>query len=201
MNLHGIERHQVMKLAENKKVERSMAEELLKVSVYWYHHPSGFPVHAPNHVKHIYSSSIRPRIDAKAETKSSQWSIDFGANTFGISTAILRCQSALLEFLNTSDNGYTLSIEQVKQILRLKIRQSVMNYDGYEYNLYPINYDDHMIFGASSVCVNDFINHILRQCQTFKRNHQRFAICPVCMKKFKNKLDLNYHQHTAGHIN
>lgn len=246
MGLHGIERHEVLKLAEDEEVERSLAEQVLKVSVYWYEHPSGVPVNAPGHVKRIYSAgrkhdermhSLGFAIEKKSGTKRNDWKIDFGANTFSISKAISRCQAALIEFLNAAEQvddakailvfwckwygkiridrplkAETLDLwsislvyylifkrananmEEIKKTLCVKVRQSVENSEGYEYDLYPISYDNHMIFGATSICIDAFINFIIQKCQTFKKiNRLRSAVCPLCMKSFNNNRDLKYH--------
>jgi hypothetical protein len=186
MNLHGIERDKVLLLAKDKEVYRSFAEELIKSSAYWYEHPSGTPVKAPNHSKHIY------------QTGTNNWEIEFGANAFSISSAVCRCQETLLKFFYDYEQGKEIDINEIKRILHFCVRECVENYKGDGYELYPVSYSNHMRFGATSICVTDFVNCILSKCQTFKdTSHQNFEICPKCLQKFKNKNDLNYHQQTS----
>jgi len=191
MIFNGIERCEVLQLAENKEIELSLAQLLIKKSVYWYEHHSG-PVKAPKHSKHIYSLYEQYTIE-KTRTKRNDWSINFGSNTFYISNAVSRCQSTLIEFLDGAEQGNSEGIEKIKEALCTNVRQSVGNQRGDEYNLYPTNYQNHMIFGATSISVNEFIECILLECKIFKKP-QLSEICYVCGKKFGNKRELNYHQ-------
>ncbi len=101
--LYTQEKKRVIQTAQNQQIKRSFAEELIKKSAYWYSHPSGYPVHAPNHFKHIYDPVGRKYALLKAlgdeniaKPIKNDWKIDFGSNTFLISNAILKCQSTLL---------------------------------------------------------------------------------------------------------
>lgn len=131
-------------LSKNNEVPLHIAEIFIKSSTWWFKHPSGRPVRAPNHQKNIYSSK-------------SGWSINFGWNTFLISKAILRCRKTLEEFLAKADDDKIEPFHSLCRKLRLDICGAV-EIQGKEYpGYYPLESHDDMVFGSSSISTRDFI--------------------------------------------
>jgi hypothetical protein len=193
MSIYEIDRAGVLQLSEDGYVERSLSEKLLKSSVYWYEHPSGYPVHAPGHVKRISSREAN-----RKGTTSNDWCVEFGANAFSISRAVSRCQKVLLDFLDKQFSRYVYmgDASEVEKSLHEKVRQSVENFDGYEYGLYPVNPENHMMFGASSISVGEFIAALLAKCQT-STNVGVGLTCLRCKKDFNNMRELRDHVQRA----
>ncbi len=138
-----------MKISEYEKIERSIAENFIANSVYWYDHISGRPVKAPGHSNNIYGNE-------------NNWKIDFGANTFLISKAILQCQKELMSFLDLSAYGYYSSLINLRILLEPRLRSAVANYNGNEYESpYPLIQDKHrnkfMKFGSQAIKLDDSI--------------------------------------------
>jgi hypothetical protein len=168
-NLYMQEREKIINLVQNNSVNRSLAEEIIKKSAYWYKHPSGHPVHAPNHFKRIddpvgtrYAMLAALGKNETSKLIPSDWRIQFGSNIFLISKAILRCQSSLLKFIDNAEAGKLATLAELKQELKIQVRQSVANYSGDEYEGYYSGFDgNHLIFGTQSISTEDFVNFIL----------------------------------------
>ncbi|MDM8515335.1 hypothetical protein QUF76_03990 [Desulfobacterales bacterium HSG16] len=143
---------QLDKLGNIKKgtVPQTIAIQFIEECAYWYGHPSGGPVHAPNHSRNIKSTDDR------------NWQIDFGANTFLVGNAISKCQKTIQNLLNN------ISLQKIKKNTLVELRKelleniagSVSNY-GRQYRTYPVS-KGHMIFGTQSIYTNDFITLLLR---------------------------------------
>ena len=147
-------RNRVIKISEYEKIERSIAENFIANSVYWYDHKCGRPVKAPGHSNNIYGNE-------------NNWKIDFGANTFLISKAILQCQKELMSFLDLSAYGYYSSLIDLRILLESRLRSAVANYNGNEYESpYPLIQDKHrnkfMKFGSQAIKLDDLINEIFK---------------------------------------
>ncbi|BAY66935.1 hypothetical protein NIES22_70790 (plasmid) [Calothrix brevissima NIES-22] len=164
------ERERIINIAPEKYVNRSLAEEMIKKTAYWYSRSSSqLPVHAPNHFKRIYDPvgkryalSMALSGEKISSPIKSDWRIDFGSNTFLISKAILRCQSTLLAFLDSAESGDILKLVDLKDNLKMNVRQSVANHTGQEYEGYYSGFDgNHLIFGTQSISTEDFVNVIL----------------------------------------
>ncbi|MBD2341830.1 hypothetical protein H6G64_33395 [Calothrix sp. FACHB-156] len=167
--VYAQERERIINLASEQYVSRSLAEEMIQKTAYWYKHQSGHPVHAPNHFKRIYDPvgkryALSMALSGEKISKpiKSDWKIDFGGNAFLITKAILRCQASLLKFLDNAEAGDVATLVDLKHELKINVRQSVANYNGQEYEGYYSGFDgNHLIFGAQSISTEDFVNVIL----------------------------------------
>ncbi len=147
-------KNRVIQIAEFENVDRSVAEKFIANSVYWYDHPCGRPVEAPGHINNIYGSE-------------KNWRIDFGANTFLISNAIVRCQKKMILFLDRLDSGYYINLIDLRNALEFCLRSAVANYEGHKYeSLYPLVEDKYhnkyMKFGSQAIRTDYFINEIFK---------------------------------------
>jgi hypothetical protein len=87
------------------------------------------------------------------------WKITFGANTFLVGSAIVRCFATVSDFLKDAARGEPWSSSMLRGSLFLYVRGAVANYRGDEYS-YPIS-GTGMEFGATSIDVADFVNLVL----------------------------------------
>ena len=146
-------RARVLQLAEHGKVERSIAEEFIRKSAYWYDHPCGHPARAPRHFKRI-------------KGHEEQWWIEFGSNKFLVGHAIFRCHKTLLEFLDNVKPGAIMSLTELRKKLELDVIGAVANYEGHEYEgYYSAVHGDYMKFGSQAININDFVNLVLAKVQ------------------------------------
>jgi hypothetical protein len=127
-------------------VSRKLAQRFVRESAWWLRHPSG-PTRARGHARRVYGSG-------------SDWRIDFGANTFLVGSAILRCAKTMTQYLNEAKEGQLSSPDNLIKRLRRNVRGAIANYDGDEYLLYPLE-DNDMVFGTQSIDVQDFVSLFL----------------------------------------
>ncbi|MBJ6749893.1 hypothetical protein [Geomonas anaerohicana] len=133
----------------HEPVPKELAQAFLRASCWWLTHSSGMPVRAPGHADRIYSSTIHG------------WAVDFGANTFLVGKAIERSGRKIKEFLEAVAVGTILPIATLKNNINFAISSAVTNYEGYEYDYYPISGTE-LIFGAQSVDLDDACTFLLR---------------------------------------
>ncbi|MBD2492098.1 hypothetical protein [Aulosira sp. FACHB-615] len=205
--VYAQERERILNIAPEQYVKRSLAEELIKKSAYWYSHRSQHPVHAPNHFKHIHDpmgkayaliNALRTEGEEISTPTRSDWKINFGGNTFLISKAVLRCQSTLLTFLDNAEVGEILKLDELKHKLKMDVRKSVANYSGQEYEGYYSSFDgNHLIFGSQSISTEDFANVILSKVNVhrlFKSNQSSSSVTTILaapsLSKSSNKKTL-----------
>ena len=144
-------RNKIEKLSTHQAVERSLAEEFIRKSAYWYDHICGYPVKAEKHARRV-------------EGSKTNWIIEFGSNTFLVGKAICRCQATLLGFLDQlSHRNQNISIEQLREKLILDVRRSVANFNGDEYDEYSCIEKNYMKFGTQAINIDDFVNLICQK--------------------------------------
>jgi hypothetical protein len=125
-----------------------LAARFLRAPVWWLTHSSG-PVRAPAHADRMYGHQ-------------GDWKIDCGANTFLVGRAVARCYSTIQSFLSEAEQGQPWASAELRDRLTLKVRGAVATYNGDEYNgYYPVTNTD-MVFGSTSVDVDDFVSLVLR---------------------------------------
>ncbi|MGG6238178.1 hypothetical protein ACQ4N7_06015 [Nodosilinea sp. AN01ver1] len=196
MDFSGISVEKVNNLANDGKITKVLAEELIKKSAYWYEHPAGYPVNAPGHAKHIRSpEAYWSEILGESQSKWQSWRIDFGANVFEINRAVDRCQKQILDAIETAQEKDWLALEEN---LHIKVRQSVTNFDGHEYDLFPVNVENHMIFGSNSIYVTAFVRHLISESLDFSSIAR--LKCGKCGRTFLNRRQLNYHRRMMHRI-
>jgi hypothetical protein len=129
------------------QVPRDVAVELIEDSAWWLTHVHG-PVRAPKHAQRI---SGGPR----------SWSLEFGANTFEISTAVRRCCDAVRTWASSQKGAVSAgSWGSIRSQLVSVVRGCVSNYRGDEY--YSYGSGDEMVFGAQAINVSDFLKTLGR---------------------------------------
>ncbi|MBW4461583.1 MAG: hypothetical protein KME47_15290 [Nodosilinea sp. WJT8-NPBG4] len=190
MLFSGLSVEKVRSLASDGKITKTLAEELIKKSAYWYDHPAGYPVNAPGHAKHIRSpEACWSEILGESQSKWQSWRIDFGANVFEINRAVDRCQKQILDTIEIDQTKEWAALEEN---LHIKVRQSVANFDGHEYDLFPVNIENHMIFGANSICVTAFVKYLISESVDFSTIER--LKCGKCGRTFLNRRQLNIHR-------
>ncbi len=138
-------------LVYHDEIPLDLAEKFVMSSAWWHTHSSGRPVRAPRHADRIYKSSRG-------------WALDFGANTFLISTAIERCSIEINNALDHTTSEGDMDLHELKEKLKLHISGAVANHEGYEYEgYYPLEGND-MMFGAQSIDVDDGAQFLLDEC-------------------------------------
>jgi PLD-like domain len=136
-------RTSVRELLLGGKVPEDVARRFLENSTWWHSHSSGTPVRAPRHANRMYGYG-------------GDWKIDFGANTFLVGRAIERCARTIERFLADSEAGTPWSHKYLFEQLKLNVRGAVAGYNGGEYaGYYPVSSND-MMFGVTSIDVEDF---------------------------------------------
>lgn len=124
-----------------------IVERLIMESTWWLTHPSGGPVHAPKHWERI-------------QERGSRYEIEFGANSFLVETAILRCARRIREAADEVERtGKLISRGMLQRQLVNCLRQSVANYCGEEFDDYPIR-GGYLEFGTTGICVGTFLGGI-----------------------------------------
>jgi uncharacterized Zn-finger protein len=190
MELFNIDKNKVLALVSDEKISRQFAQDIIKYSIFWTH-PSGHIVPAPKHYKHIYI------ID------NGNYEIGFGANIFEISEAIIKCQKVLLEYCNTEEKRQHLTLDDIKISLKQRVKNSVKNYQGDNYGIYPC-YGLYMKFGVTLINVDRFVDFIINFCLIYKKKNSHIKKCYFCGKKFDNSSKLRYHinfYHNSDRIN
>ena len=133
-----------------ERIPLRLAKGFVSASSWWHSHSSGSPVRARKNASRVYESNHG-------------WVIDFGANTFLVEKAIMRCRKKICKTLDAADEGIVPSIEQLLSELRMTISGAVANRGGYEYEgFYPVEHGD-MMFGTHSIDVNDGSNFLIRE--------------------------------------
>lgn len=121
------------------KFSKEFAQGFITRTAHW-DHPSGQLVSAPNHSENVYGSI------------ESGWKIDFGANTFLISKAALKCKEEALRILEDIMEGGLVHKELLMSSFIKNIRASVVNTNGGAFKHYPIT-RDYMMFGTQLIDV------------------------------------------------
>lgn len=121
-----------------------LAQRFIADSAYWYRHPKG-PAKAPKHSERI---TVGPH----------GWEVQFGANSFLIDQAIRRCTDNVHDVLTTvSNTDEKFPSSALQEQLITSVRGAVSNYLGEIYVApWPIT-KGHMLFGAQSIHVGEFI--------------------------------------------
>jgi hypothetical protein len=132
------------KFEQNETIPIGLVQKLIADSAYWYAHPRG-PAKAPKHFERITVGAYG-------------WEVPFGANSFLVEQAMLRCnnqvRSALAVVSNTDKKFPSLAL---REQLATSVRGAVSNYLGEEYQTLWAVTNGHMRFGAQSIHVGDFI--------------------------------------------
>lgn len=160
-------KHNLDKLSQNCLISLSTAQYFIQNSVWWDHPKSG-RVRAPRHSKNI-------------EQGSRGWELHFGANRFYISLAINRCVLILNELISDFSKGNEPTYDELVQTLSHQIVCSVGNYNG---DLYSKPYkliNNNMIFGTTSVDINDFTGTLIKSTKVIRLYNYKMI----------NKLSLN----------
>ena len=182
-------------VTDSGKISLTLAHEIIEGCAWWEGHPSG-PVRARGHAKNI-------------QGQNGSWRLDFGANSFLISTAVLRSCNRIRAWLSKR-NGEILSTDwaELHSSIASALRCSVSNHSGDEYDYYSAGTEDKIIFGVQAISINGFVLVLgsklkLSEMYTFKYppirrsqtlapvNHNRNTLnsCPWCnaLLSLKNK--------------
>ena len=140
-------RNKVKQLSEHEEIELSLAKDFIKKSAYWVNHPkTGEIEQASGHSSNIFGNKRN-------------WRIEFGSNTFLVGHAICRCQQTLLDFLKVIEyKKIKLSDDQKNKLrdrLEMNVCGAVANYQGYEYDYYPVD-GNYMKFGTQAKILSIF---------------------------------------------
>ena len=138
--------NQIDAVGGNGKISRATAVHFIEKSAWWLTHPSG-PVREPGYANRI-------------EGPETALSLKYGANTFKITQALLKCIKIIRKFLKKNLANPQLSeesLENLKNSLVVAISGSVTRFDGSSYNQYRIKGDE-MVFGAHAINVKEFID-------------------------------------------
>jgi len=151
-------RSHLRKLGTRESVPREVAQRFVEYSAYWIDHPYTTPP-CPGDAGYLYGSDP-------------DWCI-YDGNTFVVGRAILRCRKILQEFLQDAVKGVTLDFQALRSRLTNAVRQSVENYNGDEYSLFPVRngiyhgdeyFDlEYMKFGTKGIVISYFVNLILEK--------------------------------------
>ncbi len=124
---------------ENKsKVPLVIAEKFISETIWWNTHISGNPVRSAKYVERICYDS------------SHGWIVQFGANSFLISKAILRCGCDIYDFIEDFQINKNRDIDSLVTKLKMRIAGSVANQKGEYSGYYPL-VDNQLIFGSQSI--------------------------------------------------
>lgn len=129
-------------------IEKEVAQYLVRQSAWWLKHPAGYAVRAPRHASNIYGSNR-------------DWRIDFGANSFLVGRAAVRCLRTVKDAIDRIDRGELISYKDIRSRMFHNIWGSVANFEGVEYEgFYSAIEGNDIVFGTQSVDVSDFIECI-----------------------------------------
>lgn len=148
-------------LTKNGNVPKAILTTGIEKSAWWLSHPSG-PVRAPRHAERL-------------ENKDQGWALEFGGNTFNVSTAFLLCMKEIkgsLQSNRTTPNFNKQSLPKLRQKLDDAVCRSVYSSTGCRYNKYPMD-QNKMIFGTQAINVKELIDYL-------------FEIIPVGLFIMKN---------------
>lgn len=154
-----VERHQREKWAKeirnslqiffvNGDVLMEFARDIIRRSVWWLTHSSGSPVNAWGFGDRLVGSQ-------------GNWWVSFGSNNFLVGKAISRCLKVINSVVDDTVNGGNATYRDLLDRLSNAIRGSVSNYQGHEYDSYPVNFQNEMVFGAHAIDVDSVINIVL----------------------------------------
>jgi hypothetical protein len=132
---------------ERGSVPPGVAESLIASSAFWVRHPSG-PCHAPGHAKRVIQSGRALKIE-------------FGSNTFNISSAVQRCCKTIEKAAADWAKGRPLSRNRLDEQLRENLQRSVEGPNGSEYRRYPIDDRGRLVFGTQAIDAGDFLATLL----------------------------------------
>ncbi|MGJ8641038.1 MAG: phospholipase D-like domain-containing protein [Opitutaceae bacterium] len=138
-------------LTEYSGISRELAAEAIKYSAEWDHPRSYGYVSAPGHSSNIYDVG-------KA------WRVDFGANTFNISRAIIRSAKVIIGCI--TKNPAQLDLEQIRKKIEFNVTCSVSSANGREYTTgYSNVVDRRLVFGTQAINLESFSLFMIIQCQ------------------------------------
>lgn len=130
-----------------RRVPLSVARAVVSESAWWLTHSSGSPVRAPRHASRI-------------EKRREAWTIEFGANSFEISTYVSAVASKLLEPLEKIENGGILDRKSLLKLVRPVPSRCVANYKGDRYEYYAPE-GEFLVFGAQALSLDDLARYIV----------------------------------------
>jgi hypothetical protein len=143
----GAARRVVERRLPEGAVPLSVAQSFIRRATWWNTHASGGPVLAVGFAERITG------VDGDRRLR-------FGANTFLVGSAILKCHGLLTQYVDAYKVSNVTDPAQSITSMRTAIRCSVVGYDGNGLGLYPLKGDD-MHFGAHSIDVRYFIKALL----------------------------------------
>ena len=129
------------------RIPLSVARAVVSESAWWLTHSSGSPVRAPKHASRI-------------EKRGEAWAIEFGANSFEISTYVSAAASKLLEPLAKIENGGLLNRKSLVKLVRPVPSRCVANYKGDRYEFYAPE-GEFLVFGAQALSLDDLARYIV----------------------------------------
>ena len=132
---------------DNGRAPIGIVELLIRDTTWWLTHPTGHPVRAPGHFERIHERGGRNEIE-------------FGANSFLVERAILRCAETIRDTAELVETrGKLFDRAELWEKLVKCLRQSVSNYCGDGYDGYPIR-GGFLEFGSTGICVTEFVDAI-----------------------------------------
>lgn len=172
-------------VSKNGLVKKSTAIHFIEKSAWWITHPSG-PIRVDGDARNLEGPENMPILK-------------YGANTFKVGEAILKCRQVIQVFLK-GIRSYPNFPEEVLPNLRKQlvaaICGSVSAFDGRAYKQYPMKGDE-MIFGSHAINVKNFIDclfeivpvdrfirmHLAAQ-EKDKRSKEAIRLMKSVLKKF-----------------
>lgn len=132
--------------AGDRNIDLATARLFIRNSAWWFDHPCGRPVRAPDHQYRIYGSNP-------------DWRIDFGANQFLVGRAIQRCLNIIENTLEEIAAGKVVNLQNTRDRMFNAVKGAVANYNGDEYlRYYTAIYGNDMKFGTQSIDISDFVS-------------------------------------------
>lgn len=151
-SIKRVKRNLKQKLFVDRNVPRELAVSFIRAATWWHTHSSGWPMQAPGHARRITGSN-------------GDWKVHFGANYFLVGRAISRCSALIRQYVAEYEETGELSLERLSEGLKWRVRGAVATHNGDEYaGHYPLT-GSHMMFGATSINVNQFSSYALRICE------------------------------------
>ncbi len=137
-------RERLNRMCPGGKTAHFAAQRLVMDSAYWYRHPRG-PAKAPKHHERVTSGAHG-------------WEIEFGANAFLVGLAIERgCRAVQSALAVVEVVGQKTGADPLRESLERAVRGSVANFSGDEYpTLWGLT-SGHMLFGAQSIHLGEFV--------------------------------------------
>jgi len=133
-------------VAKNGLVKKYTAIHFIEKSAWWLTHSAG-PVRAPGDANNLEGPENMPILK-------------FGANTFHVGEALLKCRQVLQDFLTSAQSNPNFGKKALSELMKRLVAAicgSVSAFDGRAYNQYSMKGDE-MIFGAHAINVKEFID-------------------------------------------